>query len=70
VWCLWRERNSRIFEDCDLSIPDLRLLFLHTLFDWMMATGLFSFHTFLEFLDHCHFRNELSVSTSSHLVHL
>ena len=56
MWCLWRERNSRIFEDGERSILDLRLQFLRTLFDWMSASRLFSFHTFLDFLDHCHFR--------------
>ena len=43
LWCLWRERNSRIFEDCDRSTLDLRLQFLRTLFDWMSATGCFHF---------------------------
>ena len=70
LWCLWRERNSRIFEDGDRNILDLRLQFLRTLFDWMSATGLFSTHTFLEFLDHCHFRTWLYAATSSHLGHL
>jgi hypothetical protein len=41
LWCLWRERNLRIFEDGDQSTLDLRLLLLRTLFDWMTANGCF-----------------------------
>ena len=31
LWCLWRERNGRCFEDIERSIPDLKLLFFRTL---------------------------------------
>ena len=34
MWCIWKERNSRCFEDIERSMPDLKLLFLRTLFDW------------------------------------
>ena len=37
MWCLWRERNSRCFEDYENSIPDLKLLFFRTLRDWLFA---------------------------------
>ena len=37
MWCLWRERNSRCFEDIERSIPDLKLLFFITLRDWLFA---------------------------------
>ena len=37
MWCLWRERNSRCFEDIERSIPDLKLLFFRTLGDWLFA---------------------------------
>ena len=30
LWCLWRERNSRCFEDIESSFPDLKLLFFRT----------------------------------------
>ncbi len=53
VWCLWRERIARSFEGCELSIINLKMQFLQTLFDWMLAIGLFSFSSFLEFLDSC-----------------
>ena len=53
VWCLWRERTARSFEGCELSIINLKMQFLQTLFDRMLAIGLFSFSSFLEFLDSC-----------------
>ena len=33
--CLWRERNSRCFEDNERSIPNLKLFFFRTLRDWL-----------------------------------
>jgi hypothetical protein len=27
MWCLWRERNARTFEGCELSIAELKLQF-------------------------------------------
>lgn len=42
MWCLWQERNSRHFEDCERTIPELKLLFLHTLYEWVASIGLFS----------------------------
>ena len=57
MWCLWRERNARTFEDCERNILDLKILFLRTLFDWMAATSLFSFSNLLEFFDYCSIRN-------------
>jgi hypothetical protein len=43
----------RSFEDSETSITNLKLLFIRTLFDWMQATGLFSFSSFQDFLDSC-----------------
>jgi hypothetical protein len=43
MWCLWRERNLRSFEDTEMGIPDLKLPFFWTLYDWMNATGFFFF---------------------------
>jgi hypothetical protein len=57
VYCGVYGGREIVFEDCERSTFDLKVLFLQTLFDWMMATGQLSFHTFLEFLDHCNFRN-------------
>ena len=55
LWCLWRERNSRCFEDTERSIPDLKLLFFRTLRDWLFALQDKSFPSFIDFLDSCNF---------------
>uniref|UniRef100_A0A2N9EI09 Reverse transcriptase domain-containing protein n=1 Tax=Fagus sylvatica TaxID=28930 RepID=A0A2N9EI09_FAGSY len=55
MWCLWRERNMRIFEDCEQHVDELKLLFLRTLFEWMASTRLFCFSNVLEFIDYCCF---------------
>ena len=56
MWCLWRERNSRCFEDIERSIPDLKLFFFRTLLDWLFALQNKSFPSFFDFLDSCNFR--------------
>ena len=55
LWCLWRERNSRCFEDTERSIPDLKLLFFRTLRDWLFALQNKSFPSFIDFLESCNF---------------
>ena len=55
LWCLWRERNNRCFEDTKRSIPDLKLLFFRTLRDWLFAFQNKSFPSFIDFLESCNF---------------
>ena len=55
LWCLWRERNSRCFEDIGRSILDIKLLFFRTLRDWLFALQNQSFPSFIDFLDSCIF---------------
>ena len=56
MWCLWKERNSRCFEDIECSMPDLKPLFLRTLFDWFSVWRNQPF-SFLDLLDFCNFRS-------------
>ena len=42
MWCLWRERNRRTFEDLDSSDDQLLASFSDSLFDWSRAWGLTS----------------------------
>ena len=42
MWCLWRERNRRTFEDVDSSDDQLSASFSGTLFDWSRAWELTS----------------------------
>jgi hypothetical protein len=41
IWCLWRERNARLFEDCESSmvLVDIKLLFFQTLYAWVNSVG-------------------------------
>ena len=48
MWGIWWERNAMNFKGCEKSIPDLKFLFLKTLFEWINASGLFSFVTLLD----------------------
>ena len=40
MWCIWRERNWRTFEDKDKSDDQLLAYFCGSLFDWSRAWGL------------------------------
>ena len=55
MWCLWREKNSRCFENNERSILDLKLFFFKTLLDWLATLRNQSFSSFLDFLDSCNF---------------
>ena len=55
MWCIWRERNARTFEDCELSVVELKLHFYRSLLDWMSATGLFRLSNMLDLIDYCSF---------------
>ena len=52
---LWREINSRCFEDIERSILDLKLFFFRTLVDWLFALQKQSFPSFIDFLDSCNY---------------
>ena len=52
MWCIWKERNSRCFEDNDCSMPDLKLLFFRTLiYVWRNQP----FSSILDLLGLCNF---------------
>ena len=55
IWCLWRERKSRCFENNERSIPNLKLFFFRTVLDWLATLRNQSFSSFLDFLDSCNF---------------
>ena len=56
MWCIWKERNSKCFEDIERSMPDLKLLFLRTLFDWFSVWRNQPFSSILDLLDFCNIR--------------
>ena len=53
MWCIWKERNSRCFEDNECSMPDLKLLFFKTLLDWFCVWRNHTFSSILDLLDLC-----------------
>ena len=47
MWCIWRERNDRSFEDSKRKVAKLKTLFFHTPFQWIAAYDylhIYSFH--------------------------
>ena len=55
MWSIWQERNACDFKGCERSIPDLKLSFFRTLFEWTNASGVYSFNSLADFLDSCTF---------------
>jgi len=37
MWCIWRERNSRSFEDCERTTIELKAIIFKSLYVWMSA---------------------------------
>ena len=59
MWCIWRERNRRSFEDTEHFMPDLKFFFFWTLLDWLTALRNLSFFSIVDLLDLCNFCNWL-----------
>jgi hypothetical protein len=55
MWCIWRERNIRNFEDCERTTVELKDILFKTLHGWMIFTNSFRFANFVEFQDLCSF---------------
>jgi hypothetical protein len=37
LWCQWKERNARSFEDCETGSINLKKLVIQTLFTWRVT---------------------------------
>jgi hypothetical protein len=61
MWCIWRERNNRVFVGEELSIPALKSSFLQTLYDWLKASNLVYCNSLAEMLDKCAVESSISV---------
>jgi hypothetical protein len=53
IWCIWRERNSRIFEDKECSVDGVRKTMISMLHLWAMAHFRIEIPTLEEFLNMC-----------------
>jgi hypothetical protein len=54
LWTLWRERNSRIFENTERSASQLQELLSNTLYEWAKAWGYSRSDSVTSFLDSFH----------------
>ena len=53
MWTVWRERNSRTFEDVMKSTDQLLGSFVESLFDWSRAGGFTTTNTVHDLLLYC-----------------
>jgi hypothetical protein len=53
MWCLWRERNARSFEECELGLIELKKRKLQTLFSWRVMWHSMQASMLAEFFDLC-----------------
>ena len=60
MWCIRRERNSRIFEDTKSSMHDLKLFFIRTILNWLSANRNLSLFFIIDLIDLCNFCQYIS----------
>jgi hypothetical protein len=53
MWCVWRERNARCFEDCENGLLNLKRKMLQTLFMWREKIQSMHECSYFEFIDRC-----------------
>ena len=53
MWCIWRERNNRSFEDSKRTMAYLKLLLIKTQSDWMSIIGSLSISLVYGLMDAC-----------------
>jgi len=51
LWCIWRERNARLFEDVETSMVDLRKRLLNMLYIWIASHHCLNDFTYVDFLN-------------------
>ena len=53
MWCIWRERHTRSFEDLERNLLDFKMFILRTLLDWISSLGCFSLSSIFNLMDLC-----------------
>jgi hypothetical protein len=51
MWCVWKERNARYFEDCETNLINLKKLVIQTLFLWRVRLQSMTDSSYSDFLD-------------------
>jgi hypothetical protein len=46
MWCIWQERNARLFEDVETSVVELQKHLLNTLYIWIASHHCLNVFTF------------------------
>jgi hypothetical protein len=49
MWCIWRERNARCFEDREISVEELKNILVKSLYTWTKAYNISQFSNFSDF---------------------
>jgi len=49
LWCIWRERNTRLFEDVETSIVELYKWLFNTLYIWIASYHNLNVFTYVDF---------------------
>jgi hypothetical protein len=53
MWCIWRECNSRNYEDCERTVVEIKDMMFKMLYGYLVATNSARFSNFLKILDLC-----------------
>jgi hypothetical protein len=53
MWSIWRERNTRCFEDCEKSVEELKKILVKLLYIWTKAYNISHVSKFSKFVDFC-----------------
>jgi hypothetical protein len=51
MWCVWREHNTRCFEDCETDLMNLKKMMLQMLFMWREKFQSMHECSYFEFID-------------------
>jgi len=51
MWCIWRERNARLFENVETSMVEIRKRLLNTLYIWIASHHCLNVFTYVDFLN-------------------
>jgi hypothetical protein len=51
LWCIWWERNARLFEDVETSMVKLRKRLLNMLYIWIASHHYLNNFTYVNFLN-------------------
>jgi len=51
LWCIWQERNARLFEDVETSMVELRKQLFNMFYSWIASHHSLNVFTYVDFLN-------------------